>query len=80
MKMLNFFTTIKFGRKIKNEEDNVWINPDLTRTKGKAAFEKILTTENLNNNGKAINMNGSFKILYTNANSLRNNNGTKIDW
>ena len=35
----NFFMIKKFGKKIKNEEDNKWINLDLMRTK-KDVFEK----------------------------------------
>ena len=36
-----FLHDAKIGRKIENEKvENIWINPDLTRTEREAAFEK----------------------------------------
>ena len=38
-KNTKFLHNYRFRRKIKNEE-NIWINPDLTRTKRESTFEK----------------------------------------
>ena len=36
-----FLRTYNFGRKIENEGENIWVNPDLTRTERESAFKKI---------------------------------------
>ena len=56
----------------QENEENMWINPDLTGTEKEDAFkikkknkqhDKNKTTENQNNNGKAINVNENLNIL-----------------